>query len=119
MACPHGVSNTMTQTANFDELRNFCSSYFHEDWALDAETPSDVVSQFLADSPSATELRTIADQIRQFIDMHGDDARLETEVFEALGCYYQPSSDNVSARAWLVGIRSTMLSAASSAERRT
>jgi hypothetical protein len=105
----------MTHTANFAELKNFCSSYFHEDWALDAETPGDVVAQFLADSPTATELRTIADQIRQFIDMHGDDVRLETALFEALGCYYQPSADDVSARAWLEAIRVTMLSAASSA----
>lgn len=109
----------MTHTANFDELKNFCSSYFHEDWALEAEAPGDVVSHFLAESPTATELRTIAAQIRQFINIHPDDAGLEAALFASLGCYYQPSVDNLSARDWLEGIRSTMLSAADSVERRT
>jgi hypothetical protein len=109
----------MTQTNKFEELKNFCSSYFHEDWALDAEDPGDVVSQFLAGSPKSSELRTIAAQILKFIDAHGDDASAETALFASLGCYYLPSADNLSARDWLEELRSTMLSAADSADRRT
>jgi hypothetical protein len=113
------IQNDGRKTDDFDELSNFLQCYFHQDWSVDSETADDVVALFLVGNRSAKELRTIADQIRQFVDMHGDDITIERALFTELGCYYMPSGDNRSATAWLEVVRSMMLNAADSAESST
>lgn len=102
----------MTTPRGFDEIRNFFSSYFHEDWAQEAEDPAQIISLFLAQEWKSEELRALAAQIRRFVDRHPDDQELERALFAELGSYYQPSADKVSPRKWLQEVASTLDAAA-------
>ena len=111
MARSNWISYTMN-TRDFSELRDFFSAYFHEDWALDAEDPSQVVSSYLAVGWSAKELNNLASQMLQFAESMSDDAALEKALLTELGCYYTPSADKVSAREWLQHFASELRDAA-------
>ena len=95
-----------------DRLKDFFAAYFHEDWLVDAAGPDEVISAYLNDGPTRDELLGLSDSILRFADGGLDDARLEQALFAELGCYYQPSIDQVSARAWLEQIATTLLEAA-------
>jgi hypothetical protein len=98
--------------SRFSRLKTFCSSYFHEDWVLEAENPEQVVSSYLASGWSSAELNELAGEMRQFARSYPDDAALERALFSELGCYYMPSADHISAREWLEHITSRVLGAA-------
>jgi hypothetical protein len=83
------------------ELRSFLSGYFHEDWALDASRPDDVVAQFLTSRPPAFEVDRIVAQISDYLTSRKEEEAVERGLFEELGCYYLPSADGLSARDWL------------------
>lgn len=97
----------MTTSRDFDELKNFFSSYFHEDWPEEAKDPAQVISCYLAQRCEAEDLRGLAAQIRRFINRFPDDNELERALFVELGSYYRPSADEVSPRMWLQEIAST------------
>lgn len=98
----------MTTSGDYDEIKDFFSSYFHEDWPDEAKDPAQVISLCLAQGWGAEHLRGLAEQIRRFMDSHMDDEELEHALFSELGCYYQPSADKVSARVWLQDVASTL-----------
>lgn len=102
----------MTTLNNFDDIKNFFSSYFHEDWPLEAQETAQIISLYLAQGGSAKELHGQAEQLMHFIDMYKNDEELERALFSELGCYYQPSADNISARLWLQAIVSSLQAAA-------
>ncbi len=106
----------MTTPGDFDEIKNFFSSYFHEDWPEEAKDPAQVISLYLAQGWNAEDLRLLAEEIRRYINSHTDDEQLEHALFSELGSYYQPSADKVSARVWLQGVASTLDQAAEGAE---
>ena len=99
-------------TIEFSKLKDFFSAYFHEDWVLEAENPDQVVSNYLAFGWNAKELKELASQMARFTESISDDAALEQALFSELGCYYIPSVDKVSARAWLQHIASELRDAA-------
>lgn len=88
----------------FEALKQFLSGYFHEDWALEAVTPDDVVMQYLATHPTNIRIQCLAAQINQYVDSKHDDATIEHGLFEELGCYYLPSADGMSPRVWLLHV---------------
>jgi hypothetical protein len=83
------------------EPRSFFSWYFHEDWELDASKPDEVISQFLRSGPSPNEVDRIVAQIGHYLGGGKDDPAIERGLLEALGCYYLPGADGMSARHWL------------------
>jgi hypothetical protein len=97
---------------NFDELKDFFSGYFHEDWVLEAEVPDQIISSYLACGRSSKDLRELAGQMLRFADAYSDDVALEQALFSELGCYYLPSVDKISAREWLQHVASILLEAA-------
>lgn len=106
----------MRTLGDFNELKNFFSSYFHQDWPEDAKDPMEVISVALAQGWTPEELRVLTEQIRRFIHDHQNDEELEDAVFSELGAYYQPSADKVSARKWLEDVASTLTAAAEASE---
>jgi hypothetical protein len=85
-------------------LREFLSAYFHEDWALDAQSPSDVVVQFFRDQKSVADLIPIARALRELIDGNADDEALSTRLFREFGSYFDPRGVGESTRSWLAGL---------------
>lgn len=106
----------MTTFGDFDQIKNFFSAYFHQDWPEEAEDPAQVISLYLAERPGAEELRGLAKQIRSLVDSYTDDDELEHALLSELGCYYLPSADKVSARAWLQDVACTLEAAAEHTE---
>jgi len=102
----------MTAPGDFEDLKNFFSSYFHEDWPEEAQDPAQIISLYLAEGWNAEDLLNLAGEIRRFADSHPDDKELEHALFSELGSYYSPSADKISARTWLLDVASTLEEAA-------
>ncbi|MDW8213061.1 MAG: contact-dependent growth inhibition system immunity protein [Roseiflexaceae bacterium] len=102
----------MQSSTQFEALRDFMGAYFHQDWMLDDETPDEVMSRFLAmQQPTRDELQALIAQIDAFTSAHPDDTTIEQALEHVLGCYYQPSADQRSAREWLNGVRARFVQA--------
>ena len=89
-------------------LSNFFSAYFHEDWACDAESPEAVVAEYLR-TATAREVRSLSQAIREYARAFNSDTELEEKLFTDLGCYYRPSAQGISAKAWLEAIANQLL----------
>jgi hypothetical protein len=92
------------------ELFQFFAGYFHEDWAVDAQTTDEVIDTFIA-THTQNERVHLADLIDAFTAEVSDDQALEHAVFEELGCYYVPTADAKSARSWLHHVSSKLRAA--------
>jgi CdiI immunity protein len=102
----------MMSPEDIENLRNFFSSYFHQDWQDDAVGPAEVISLYLAEGWNAGELRRLADEIRRFADSHTNDDELEHALVSELGSYYMPRADKIPARAWLHDLAAVLTEAA-------
>jgi hypothetical protein len=88
--------------------KDFFSCYFHEDWAHEAESASEVVGLYLANRPDANELLSVARGIDDFILRWPDETAMERALSYELGCYYLPSAGGQSVREWLEGVALTL-----------
>jgi hypothetical protein len=102
----------MTISNDYNDIKNFFSSYFHEDWLDEVKDPTQAISLYLAQGWDADHLLRLAEQIRRFTYSHPDNDGLEQALFLELGCYYKPSADAISAHDWLEGIALTLAAAA-------
>jgi hypothetical protein len=84
-----------------DELYQFFAGHFHEDWPVEASTPDGIIREFLAQNHDPEKLGRLADLIDEYIGSAKSDDALERGLFHELGCYYMPSADGLSERAWL------------------
>jgi hypothetical protein len=87
-----------------ESLKEFLSAYFHEDWALDARSPRDVVAKFFHYERSVDVLRSIAEALRALIDSDADDSTLSERLFREFGGYFDPRGDGESTRGWLISL---------------
>ena len=85
------------------ELKIFLSGYFHQDWLLEADEPDGMISLFLASQPDRATTKGIAEQIHNLLEANGDqgEGAIERELYEVLGCYYDPKADGMSVVDWL------------------
>lgn len=83
------------------ELFQFFAGYFHEDWPVDAGTPDDVISSFIAEHRGTRSPLRIAELIEALVAETPDEREIERLLFDEFGCYYVPASDGQSARGWL------------------
>jgi hypothetical protein len=80
-------------TNQFPHLTQFFSSYFHQDWTLEANSPSEVVENY-RNSESPESIEGALAELNKLLD-------LETFILEELGCYYSPEADNQTVKEWL------------------
>ena len=85
-----------------DQLVQFFSGYFHEDWDLDADTPEAVVAMYVDAAPASTQ--PLAKAIRRLLATPSTDKELSDHLFTDLGCYYDPEADGLTTRAWLLSV---------------
>ncbi|MCC7171886.1 MAG: hypothetical protein IT459_15685 [Planctomycetes bacterium] len=91
----------MKYRTDIEILRSFFSSYFHEDWSLDASEPGAIVDRYLTSNPASEHLSRLARSLESLAADGGSDSDIERALFRELGCYYMPSADGLSARKWL------------------
>lgn len=94
--------------ARFPHLTQFFSSYFHQDWPLDADTPSEVVENY-RNSESPESIEAALAELNQLLEMPLAEPDLETFILEELGCYYSPEADNQTVREWLDSVQESFL----------
>ncbi|MEZ2239027.1 MULTISPECIES: contact-dependent growth inhibition system immunity protein [unclassified Microcoleus] len=94
----------------FPELTQFFSSYFHQDWPLEASNASEVVENYLhSESPETIE--AVLAELNQLLKMSIAEPDLETLILEELGCYYDPSSENQTVTEWLESVQQSLSNA--------
>jgi hypothetical protein len=98
----------MNTQAQQSLLRNFFSCYFHEDWPCEAESPEAVVAGYLR-TATARDVRSLGQAIREYSRRFAFEKDLEERLFTDLGCYYRPSAQGISAKAWLEDIADRLL----------
>ena len=106
MANRNGISDTMKNCNNItnqklNELKQFFGAYYHQDWALDASDPDDVIRLFISDENSTSKLLNLANNLEWYVATKDNDATTEKELLSELGCYYIPSADGIGSREWL------------------
>ncbi|MEG4031088.1 MULTISPECIES: contact-dependent growth inhibition system immunity protein [unclassified Microcoleus] len=88
----------------FPHLTQFFSSYFHQDWPLEADTPSDVVNHYRSSEPPAS-VEAASQELSKLLEMPIAPADLEALILDELGCYYDPQSENQTVREWLESVQ--------------
>jgi len=91
-----------------DELTNFFSSYFHEDWRCEAETTEQIVQIYLRTALPA-EVARLRAAITAYAENEPDNEALEEKLLSELRCYYLPSADGLMAKDWLMGVADLLL----------
>ncbi|MFS8119049.1 MAG: contact-dependent growth inhibition system immunity protein [Microcoleus sp.] len=92
----------------FPYLTQFFSSYFHQDWPLEADTPSDVISNYLSSEPPES-IEATSEELSKLLEMPIAPADLETFILDELGCYYDPTSENQTVREWLELVQKSLI----------
>ncbi len=91
----------------FPNLTQFFSSYFHQDWMLEADTSSEVVENYRnSESPESVEAALA--ELNKLREMPIAPADLETFILDELGCYYDPSSENQTVTEWLEWVQKSL-----------
>ena len=80
-------------------LKQFFSSYFHQDWRYDTQTPTEVVNEYKR-TASPSDIKRLREAIINYLAQK-DEKTLKINLESELGCYYLPSADGISAHAWL------------------
>lgn len=91
----------------FPNLTQFFSSYFHQDWTLEANSPSEVVKNY-RNSESPESIEAALAELNKLLEMPIALADLETFILDELGCYYNPEADNQTVREWLESVQNSL-----------
>lgn len=91
----------------FPYLTQFFSSYFHQDWPLEADTPSDVVNNYRSSEPRPS-VEAASQELSKLLKMPIAPADLEAFILDELGCYYDPQSENQTVRQWLESVQKSL-----------
>lgn len=91
----------------FPHLTQFFSSYFHQDWQLEADTPSDVVNNYRSSEPPAS-VEAASQELSKLLEMPIAPADLEAFILDELGCNYDPQSENQTVREWLESVQKSL-----------
>lgn len=91
----------------FPHLTQFFSSYFHQDWPLEADTPSDVVNNYRSSEPRPS-VEAASQELSKLLEMPIAPADLEAFILDELGCYYDPQSENQTVREWLESVQKSL-----------
>lgn len=87
-------------TNQFPHLTQFFSSYFHQDWTLEVNSPSEVVKNY-RNSESPESIEGALAELNKLLEMPIAEPDLETFILEELGCYYNPEADDQTVKEWL------------------
>jgi hypothetical protein len=83
-------------------LRDFFSAYFHEDWMMESENPIEIVEIYCSTVSFEHRIK-LANGIKNYADSF-DESGNEIKLFEELGCYYDPKTDGLSKKEWLLSV---------------
>lgn len=82
------------------EIRYLARTYFHQDFDLDADTPTGVVQLFRA-KESAEKIAALQRSIEQLLQSGQSEDQLTSLWLDEAGAQYDPRDDGVSVSEWL------------------
>lgn len=94
--------------SGFPALQNFLSAYFHQDWAVEHDTPQAVVDYY-TEGESQQQVAQLRAELERLLEQDLDEDDLAQQV-QALGSEYDPGVDGGSYRDWLRGIAEQLAS---------
>jgi hypothetical protein len=83
-------------------LDHLLGLYFHQDWALEDDTPWDVVDHFVREEPQLAA--GLSDEVDEVLSRQPTEEHLWHLVHKELICSYLPTADGWTYRAWLLAI---------------
>ena len=88
--------------AAYPRLWQMFGAFFHQDWDMEGDDWPHLVRNFAGGQPQS-ELDATAAELAQLMADCPDDAALERELFDVLGCEYLPRPDlgGPTVREWL------------------
>ena len=89
-------------------LSSFFSAYFHEDWPCEAESPEAVIDGYVR-TATPNDVRSLGHAIQDYSQAFASNTELEEKLFTDLGCYYRPSAQGLSPKAWLENVANQLL----------
>jgi CdiI immunity protein len=93
--------------AQFPYVTQFFSSYFHQDWYLEANTSSEVVENY-RNSESPESIEGVLSELTKLLEMPIAESDLETFILQELGCYYSPEANNQTVKEWLHSVQESL-----------
>ena len=84
-----------------DKITNFFSSYFHEDWPMEADSDVEIIRVFLKSGVDAAQANQLADQLVLVAENHKDEPS-GAWLLNRYGCYYSPEEDGLNASDWVI-----------------
>lgn len=92
--------------SEYPGLQNFLSAYFHQDWAMEHDTPG-AVAEYYRDSEKPELVASTRRELELLLAGGHDEPALGARV-QALGSEYDPTRDGQTWRAWLEGLASRL-----------
>jgi hypothetical protein len=93
---------------DLERLRQFFSSYFHEDWTLDDPDEEAVISRFIAEHDDRQELARLAVLVESYAASRSE----LSSLFKELDCYFMPSAAGMTTHDWLAHVAKRLRAAA-------
>lgn len=82
-------------------IENFFSSYFHEDWPMEASSDVEVIRIYLEQETDDIQVKRLAEQLLVVAKNH-ENSPGDSWLSERYGCYYSPNIDGLNASDWVV-----------------
>lgn len=91
-------------TENFPGLAQFCSSYFHQDWNLEAPDALGLIHNYLEDEP-ITQVQQTLEDIENLLTQNLEPNQLKAMIVFEFSCYYDPTVYGISYADWLLWVQ--------------
>ena len=83
-----------------NDVSNFLSGYFHEDWETEAESDTEIIASFRQSGVSVASIEALAENL-EAVAIEREREISDEWLLKDHGCYYKPSVDGLSGSDWL------------------
>lgn len=92
--------------SEYPDLQNFLSAYFHQDWAMEHDTP-EAVAGYYRDNEAPELVASTRKELEQLLAAGHDEEALGARV-RALGTEYDPTANGGTWRGWLESLAASL-----------
>lgn len=92
--------------SDYPALENFLAAYFHQDWAMEHDTPEAVVDYYRS-SEAPAQVAATRDELARLLDGGHDEDAL-AGALRAMGSEFDPRQGGGSVRDWLLATQARL-----------
>lgn len=90
--------------SEFNNLGQIMGCYFHQDWPYEFDNDIDVLQTIVKSEPREKIIASI-NEIDELLLKAPPEDELKTILLEEIGCYFEPSSQEITCKQWLKRVR--------------